>query len=140
MVKAGTHTQAEAAREFGIARSSVHDALGKKEVTNKKPNTRKPPQPTIKLSDPARTAANIHAKMDANQLGRRNIQPQQADFLRGRIYNRRKKAHGGHLPKGIDQNEPFLSTAEQVAAETGVSPATVTPRARGSGAVDIGSI
>jgi len=65
--------------------------------------------------------------MDANQLGRRNIQPQQADFLRGRIYNRRKKAVGSNLPQNRlkDQNDPLVSTAEQVAAETGVSPATV---------------
>jgi len=62
--------------------------------------------------------------MDANQLGRRNIQPQQADFLRGRIYNRRKKAVGKPLGTILDQNDP-VSTAEQVAAETGVSPATV---------------
>jgi N6-adenosine-specific RNA methylase IME4 len=65
--------------------------------------------------------------MDANQLGRRNIQPQQADFLRGRIYNRRKKAVGSNLPQNRlkDQNDPLVSTAEQVATETGVSPATV---------------
>lgn len=47
-----------------------------------------------------------------------------ADFLRGRIYNRRKKANGVRGPEKLDQNEP-ASTAEQVAAETGVSPATV---------------
>ena len=66
--------------------------------------------------------------MDANQLGRRNIQPQQADFLRGRIYNRRKKKQhdgGKGKPRSGDQNDPNLRTAEQVAAETGVSPATV---------------
>ena len=64
--------------------------------------------------------------MDANQLGRRNIQPQQADFLRGRIYNRRKKAQGGDR-KSKDQIDTLNgeTTAEQVAAETGVSPATV---------------
>ena len=66
--------------------------------------------------------------MDANQLGRRNIQPQQAEFLRGRIYNRRKKKEHdggkGKLRSG-DQNDPALRTAEQVAAETGVSSATV---------------
>jgi N6-adenosine-specific RNA methylase IME4 len=62
--------------------------------------------------------------MDANQLGRRNIQPQQAEFLRGRIYNRRKKAVGKPSGTILGQNDP-VSTAEQVAAETGVSPATV---------------
>ena len=68
--------------------------------------------------------------MDANQLGRRNIQPQQAEFLRGRIYNRRKKKEGAptgnnNAGKQRDQNDPVVSTAEQVAAETGVSSATV---------------
>jgi hypothetical protein len=46
--------------------------------------------------------------MDANQLGRRNIQPQQADFLRGRIYNRRKKKEhdgGKGKPRSGDQND-----------------------------------
>ena len=64
--------------------------------------------------------------MDANQLGRRNLQPQQAEFLRGRIYNRRKKKEGWEKGRSriLDQNDP-VSTAEQVAAETGVSSATV---------------
>jgi hypothetical protein len=71
-----------------------------------------------------------------NQLGRRNIQPQQADFLRGRIYNRRKKKEhdgGKGKPRSGDQNDPNLRTAEQVAAETGVSPATVKRAREGQG-------
>lgn len=63
MVKAGTHTQAEAAREVGISEPAVHKELTKKEVTREK--VKKPPQPTIKLADPTRTAANIRAKMGA---------------------------------------------------------------------------
>ena len=48
----------------------------------------------------------------------------------GRIYNRRKKAEGApagnnNAKKQLDQNDPVVSTAEQVAAETGVSSATV---------------
>ena len=62
MVKAGTHTQAEAARELGISEPAVHKELTKEKVTLKKVKTIKPPQPTIKLADPHRTAANIHAK------------------------------------------------------------------------------
>jgi N6-adenosine-specific RNA methylase IME4 len=63
--------------------------------------------------------------MDANQLGRRNLQPQQASVLRGRIYNRRKKA--AHRPEKGDQNDPVIPqrTAEVIAKETGVSPATI---------------
>jgi predicted transcriptional regulator len=66
MVKAGTHTQAEAARELGISEPAVHKELTKEKVTLKKVKTIKPPQPTIKLADPHRTAANIHAKMGAD--------------------------------------------------------------------------
>ena len=62
MVKAGTHTQAEAAREVGISKPAVHKELTKKAVTKKKDNN--PPTPTIKLAkNPALTAANIKAKM-----------------------------------------------------------------------------
>jgi uncharacterized protein (DUF342 family) len=68
--------------------------------------------------------------MDANQLGRRNLQPQQASVLRGRIYNRRKKAKESNLKQNApkDQNDPSVktdSTAEAVAKKTGVSPATI---------------
>jgi len=38
-------------------------ALKKKQVTEKHSTQRKPPQPTIKLAEVTRTAANIHAKM-----------------------------------------------------------------------------
>ena len=63
MVKAGTHTQAEAAREVGIDRAAVHRALTKP-VLAQKGSTPKPP--TIRLTlDPTRTAANIRAKMGA---------------------------------------------------------------------------
>jgi len=64
--------------------------------------------------------------MDANQLGRRNITPDQFTLLLGRRYNRAKKAHGGDRKseESRDQFEP-LKTAEKLAAEHGVSPATV---------------
>ena len=64
MVKAGTHTQAEAARELGIDRSAVHRVLTKKSVNTEKVNSPKPPILRLTL-DPHRTAANIHAKMGA---------------------------------------------------------------------------
>ena len=61
MVKAGTHTQAEAARELGVSKQAVNKAISQ-------PNAIKPPKvdriktPVIGLSaDPHRTAANIHA-------------------------------------------------------------------------------
>lgn len=62
MVKAGTHTQAEAAREVGISEPAVHKKLTKKSVNTEKVNSPKPPLVRLTL-DPTRTAANIHAKM-----------------------------------------------------------------------------
>jgi len=65
LVKAGTHTQAEAGAEVGVSQPAVSRALNitKREVTSQKVISRKPPQPTIKLADPALTARNILAKM-----------------------------------------------------------------------------
>ena len=68
--------------------------------------------------------------MDANQLGRRNITPDQFTLLLGRRYNRAKKAKGApagnsNAAKQIDQFDPVVSTADKLAAEHGVSPATV---------------
>ena len=64
--------------------------------------------------------------IDRNQLGRRNLTPDQMSLIRGRRYNRAKKTHGGQLPReGIDQNEPSLSTADRLAKEHGVSAATI---------------
>jgi hypothetical protein len=59
-----------------------------------------------------------------NQLGRRNLSPKDFKLLVGQLYNQRKKLDGQRGPKKLDQIEP-ASTAEIVAAETGVSPATV---------------
>jgi hypothetical protein len=67
--------------------------------------------------------------IETNQLGRRNLQPQQIAVLRGNIYNRRKAKHGGDHGNqhtvAKAQNDPLPSTAAIVAAETGVSPATI---------------
>jgi transposase-like protein len=64
MVKAGTHTQAEAARELGVSKQAVNKAISQPNdrLPAQRLTQRKPPQPTIKLADPHRTAANIHAK------------------------------------------------------------------------------
>ena len=66
-----------------------------------------------------------------NQLGRRNLSPKDFKILAGQLYNQRKKSVGGSrgnqytAPK--DQNDPLPkdTTAEVVAAETGLSPATI---------------
>jgi len=66
--------------------------------------------------------------MILHQLGRRNLSPGAARILRGKLYKSRKKEVGGdrgnqHTPK--DQIDPLPTTAEIVAKETGVSPATI---------------
>lgn len=64
-----------------------------------------------------------------NQLGRRNLSPDDYKLLVGMLYNQRKKTKSEAGSKGGSskgQNGPCLeSTAAQVAAETGVSPRTV---------------
>ncbi len=68
MVKSGTHTQAEAAREVGVSKQAVNKAISQPETSNRK---KVDPLPAIKLTrDPTRTAANIHAKMGAEYCGK----------------------------------------------------------------------
>lgn len=69
MVKAGTHTQAEAAAEVGVSQPAVSKALSitRKELNHKRVISDRIKTPVIGLSaDPHRTAANIHAKMGAD--------------------------------------------------------------------------
>ncbi len=72
--------------------------------------------------------------MDRNQLGRRNLTPLGLSMLRGRIYERTKKSHGGdrrsqssNLSESKAQNEPLVSTttAEVIAQDLGVSKETI---------------
>lgn len=65
--------------------------------------------------------------IDRNQLGRRNLSPDQASLLRGRRYNRTKKLQGGdHGNQYVakDQNDT-LPTADRLAVEHGVSAPTI---------------
>jgi hypothetical protein len=59
-----------------------------------------------------------------NQLGRRNLSPDDYSLLVGMLFNQRKMTQGGDR-KSKGQNGTLKNTAEQVAAETGVSPRTV---------------
>lgn len=70
--------------------------------------------------------------IDKNQAGKRNCSPEQKRILVGRIYNRRKKTKGGQIPgTRVDQIDPPLdSTADEVAAELGVSSGTVKRNAQ----------
>lgn len=68
MVKAGTHTQTEAAAEVGVSQPAVSKALNitRKELNQKKVIPNRTKTPVIGLAaDPTRTATNIHSKMGA---------------------------------------------------------------------------
>ena len=68
--------------------------------------------------------------IDRNQAGRRNATPEQLRLIRGRIYNRTKKAQGEHegnqhtKPERA-QIDPFPKTADKLAEQFKVSPATI---------------
>jgi hypothetical protein len=68
---------------------------------------------TVAVDLPDRDAAEDW--IDTNQLGRRNLTPDQASLLRGRRYNRLKKSHGGDR-RSNDQNDHLIEpTAETLA-------------------------
>jgi N6-adenosine-specific RNA methylase IME4 len=62
--------------------------------------------------------------IDANQLGRRNLTADAFKLYLGRRYNRAKKQNGERGKEKLAQNDP-ASTAEVLAKQHGVSPATV---------------
>jgi hypothetical protein len=71
--------------------------------------------------------------IDANQLGRRNLTPDQAALLRGRRYNRLKKPRGGDR-RSKGQNAP-LNVASRLAGQHGVDPSTIKRDGRFADAV-----
>ena len=70
-----------------------------------------------------------------NQLGRRNLTPELASFLRGKRYNREKKAEGERGPQKLDQNDP-ASTAVRIAREYKVGEATIKRDGQYAAALD----
>lgn len=65
-----------------------------------------------------------------NQLGRRNLHPDQVSYLRGKRYNAEKKAEGApsgnqNAAKQLDQNDPVVFTADRLATEYKVSAPTI---------------
>jgi len=84
---------------------------------------------------------NIDAVKDymiLHQLGRRNVDPKTASYLRGKLYKNRKQAVGANMhTMKVGQNGPPTSTAEKVAQETGVSENTVKRDEKFADAVDI---
>lgn len=83
----------------------------------------------IRIDLPDREAAADW--IDANQLGRRNLTPDQYALLRGRRYNRTKKVERGggdrRSPAANQkgQSVPNGSTAERLAKEHGVDERTI---------------
>lgn len=58
-----------------------------------------------------------------NQIGRRNITPDQRSYLRGKRYENEKLQHGGERASG--QNVHLIKTSEKVAFEVGVNERTI---------------
>lgn len=78
--------------------------------------------------------------IDANQLGRRNLSPEQMSLLRGRRYNRTKKAeHDGGKGKTRSggQNVHQSTTAESLAAQHGVDEKTIRRDGKFAEAVEV---
>lgn len=78
--------------------------------------------------------------IDANQLGRRNLHPDQMSLLRGRRYNRTKKAVGGtgaNQFKQSGQNVHFPKTAESLAVQHGVDEKTIRRDGKFAEAVEV---
>lgn len=63
--------------------------------------------------------------IDKNQLGRRNLTPEQVSLIRGRRYNRADKAQGKRTDLTSGQNVPKLTAAETLAEQHGVSERTI---------------
>lgn len=79
--------------------------------------------------------AEAEAWIIKNQLGRRNLTPEQRTYLIGKRMELEKKPVGRPAGDKLPQNEG-VSTADKIAAEEGVSRATVERAAEFSGAVD----
>ena len=76
--------------------------------------------------------------MDANQLGRRNLTPDQRSIMRGRRYNRTKKAahDGGKGKTRVVDTLSATNTAESLAAEHHVSEKTIRRDGKRAEALD----
>lgn len=89
---------------------------------------------TVELTLPDR--GTVADWIDANQLGRRNLNADQFNLLLGRRYNRTKKSHGGDR-KSSPQNEDLKGkSAKTLAKQHGVSRATVERAGQFAAAVD----
>jgi len=75
-----------------------------------------------------------------NQLGRRNLHPDQASYLRGKRYNGEKQAgfkgNQHTVEPARDQNDPQQKTADRLATEYSVSAPTIKRDGQYAAAVD----
>lgn len=96
------------------------------------------PFATVAVDLPSREAAEDW--IDTNQLGRRNLTPDQASLLRGRRYLRAKKPHGGdRRSESSGQNAHSVEperTAERLATQHGVDERTIRRDGQFAAAVD----
>jgi hypothetical protein len=69
-------------------------------------------------------------------LSRRNLTPEDKTYLIGIQFKLEKKEHGGQIPGSRDQNDPSIRTAEKIAEQHHVSPATVKRAEKFAEAVD----
>jgi len=76
--------------------------------------------------------------IDRNQLARRNLSPEQISLIRGRIYNRTKKAAHGRADRDFwgYHDDPPKRTAELIAEQEGVSAPTIKRDGKYAEAVD----
>jgi hypothetical protein len=87
------------------------------------------------LSLPDMDAARLW--MIQNQLGRRNLTPNQMSYYRGEQYNLQKKQHGGDRKSEASSSQiEYLKTGDRLAAEHGVSRATIARDADYAAAIE----
>lgn len=85
---------------------------------------------------------DAHDFVIRNQLARRNVTPQQASYLRGKLYDSQKRDRTETLRQGAERGVPSGqtdatgATRDRIARSTGVSPRTVERDARKARAID----
>jgi phage N-6-adenine-methyltransferase len=78
------------------------------------------------------------AWMLGNQLGRRNLSPNQMSYYRGELYNLQKQGHGGDRKSdGSSSQNENLKTVDRLAAAHGVSRATISRDGAYAAAVEV---
>jgi hypothetical protein len=76
------------------------------------------------------------ARTEENQLGRRNLTPEQRSYLRGKRYNLEKRQDSGHGDHKSARHNDGPNTAERLAKESKVGERTIERDAECAAAVD----